>query len=59
MKKLILLLVTLPLLLVNCSKESQPDGPTATTTTYKGIFTTTSNSQDIYEVPALVVVTEN
>ncbi len=59
MKKLILLLIALPLLLANCSKESQPDGPTNTTTNYKGIFTTGTIDANLQELPALVVVTEN
>ena len=58
MKKLILLLVALPLLLANCAKDS-PEGPTNTTTTYKGIFTTGTIDANLQETPALVVVTEN
>ena len=59
MKKLILLLVALPLFLANCAKDA-PEGPTTTTTTYKGIFTHGTSIDATYtETPGLVVVTEN
>ena len=59
MKKLILLLIALPLLFVNCGKESQPEGPTTITTTYKGLFITGTIDATSIQTPALVVVTEN
>ncbi len=59
MKKLILLLIALPLFLTNCTKENQPDSPTNTVTTYKGEFSTGSIDATLVSKPALVVVTEN
>lgn len=60
MKKLILLLVALPLFLANCTKETAvPDNPTQTTTTYSGFFTTGTIDANAQQTPALVIVTEN
>lgn len=60
MKKLILLLVALPLFLANCTKDADvPDNPTLTTTTYSGFFTTGTIDANVQQTPAVVVVTEN